>query len=78
MAAISFLPPFFFLSFSFFSPPAFTAVKEGLALRLILTPSTPTYQHVCLSLLSSEVEGVLLSFLSECAQRVCESAMLRD
>lgn len=67
MAAISFLPPFFFLSplsffFLFFSS-CFYSSKEGLALIRLITP----LRHVCLSLLLSEVEGVLLSFLSECA-----------
>lgn len=50
---------FFFLLF--FSSSCFYSGKEGLVLHLIIPP----LQHVCPSLLLSEVEGVVLSFWSE-------------
>ena len=68
----------FFSLFLFFFPSCFYSSKGGASPPPHPHPLHPHLQHVCLSLLSSEVEGVLLSFLSECAQRVCESAMLRD
>lgn len=66
MAVIFFLP--------LFSPLFFTAVRWGYSLHPFLTPShqsTPHLQHVGLSLVFSEVEGVLLSFRSECAAGIC-------